>query len=133
MKLDVAMPSNVTLGVRLNQKSTAETGREFENRVKKYLISKGYRVIRHLRHCDWEATKNGKKYFVECKLRENVHVSQEEMRFLMRQKDLGHQVIIATKDKTGHIILKGKNYKKPKRKVKRKSSNLSFDFKGLKI
>lgn len=107
-------------------KSTHETGKDFENRVKRYLKNKGYRVIRHLRHCDWEATKNEKKYFIECKLRETVGLSQDEMIFLMNRQSQGHKVIIATKDRAGHIILKNFNYKKPKTQRKRQSKSISL-------
>jgi hypothetical protein len=118
----------------LNQKSTHETGKEFENRVRRELKKKGYKNFHHLRHCDWEATRNGKKYFIECKLRENVHLSQDEMIFLMKQQNLGHKIIIATKDKMGHIILKGLGYKKPKRKLRRnKSGNLDIGIKPIKF
>jgi hypothetical protein len=117
------------------EKSTHETGKDFENRVKRYLENKGYRIIRHLRHCDWEATKNGKKYFIECKLRQTVNVSQDETIFLLKKQSQGHKVIIASKDRTGHVILKNFNYKKPKapRKGKPKSISLLGNYRPIKI
>lgn len=89
--------------VNLFGKSFRETGHDFELRVRKELIKKGYKISKaKSRHYDWLAQKQGKTWFVECKMT-TARLSSDEEKFFANALKKGQNYIIARRTKTGRI------------------------------
>ncbi|MFH1503279.1 MAG: hypothetical protein ABIE36_01325 [Candidatus Diapherotrites archaeon] len=96
------LPKTISIG-----KSFRETGKEFQQRVKRDLIKKGYKVSKaHNIHYDLLAKKGNKKYVIECKASEKATFSPAEIEFSHKAKKESLIYKTATKSKTGRIIYK---------------------------
>jgi len=79
-------PIKIKRNPQIFGKSFRETGKEFELRVRRELIKKGFKVSKAQNmHYDWLATRGKKKYAIECKCNK-ASFSQQEMIFSHQAK-----------------------------------------------
>ena len=84
-------------------KNFKEKGHDFELRVKRILIKKGYKVSKAKnRHYDWHATKNGKNYLIECKL-STSRISPHQEKLMAKSIKKGTKYVLARKTDTGKV------------------------------
>ena len=84
-------------------KSFRERGKDFEERVKRDLKKKGFKIFKsHNKHYDILAKKGDKKYAIECKLTKSSF-SQAEMEFSHKAKKEGLIYRTAIRQKNGRI------------------------------
>lgn len=92
-----------TIQLPFGRKPIKQRGREFELRVKKDLVNRGYTVSKPKNiHYDWYAKKSGKIYLIECKCKTS-RLSTHQLDYLTKQRKKGKIVQVAIKSKTGRI------------------------------
>lgn len=85
-------------------KTFRDSGKEFEEKVKRDLKRKGYNISKpYNKHYDIHAVKNNKTYIVECKCNK-AGFSQDELHQALTCKEKGQVYLLARQNDNGGIV-----------------------------